>query len=460
MTCVRRAHPQLIEVLGAAPILLSIALLPIGRTVEISTALSALLGLGVLLHPRFRAQLPLATVKHYTRVFLCFWLPIATSLSQAFKPELTAIAALEYLRFYFAGLWPLYWLRCPQRREQLWPIICLILMLWLLDSLWQWRHGVDLLGRTYNGVRLTGPFKDYKLPIVLILLLPMCLSWLYHKTHHWLLGSFTLMALLVIALSGQRAVWLDACIALIVLGILCRRKLRTMHVLGILLAVTLTLSGLYQISSGFKQRVDRTALALHFDYQAINTASAYRLPIWATGLNMVANHPLTGVGTKNFRHAYVDYALPNDPFVQEASPNAISVHHPHAFLLEIAAETGLIGLLGYCLASLLLIRQLKKCVATPYFLATVTTLTMALLPINMHTAFYGSFYSQLLWWLIAVLLTHLPSTTILHGNAPLTANGSKPSFASVTETDQGQHQRHFDQDADHGRQRRSGRQAE
>ncbi len=396
------------ELFGAAPIVLSIVLLPIGRTVEISTATLALLGIGVLLKPKYRSLLPKTPSRQFSLVFACIWLPMAASLCSALRPEVTLSTVIQYSRFYFAGIWLLFWLRDPQRSYRLWQIISWIVLVWLLDSLWQWLSGSDILGRVYDNVRLTGPFKDFKLPIVLILLLPMTLAWLHHTSRTGLFWFTCGLALLVLALSGQRAVWLDLILASTVFASMLRwRKAHFHPVIGLLLVVAIALTSLYQISAGFQERVDRTLLALNFDYQAINIASAYRLPIWDTGWRMIKANSVTGIGVKNFRHAYGQYALANDRFVLEAGADEVSVYHPHLFMLEIAAETGLLGILGFLFVLILLTLYLWRHKSAPVFLPALVTLAVFFFPFNAHVAFYGSFYSQLLWWLVAAILAAL-----------------------------------------------------
>jgi hypothetical protein len=78
--------------------------------------------------------------------------------------------------------------------------------------------------------------------------------------------------------------------------------------------------------------------------------------------------------------------------------------HPHELLLEIAVETGMIGLLGYLLAlgywlrsSFFAARQ-GLATALPWMSAVI----IAIMPINAHMAFYASFWSSITWWLVAL----------------------------------------------------------
>jgi len=69
-----------------------------------------------------------------------------------------------------------------------------------------------------------------------------------------------------------------------------------------------------------------------------NWAVVGRMAHWQAALGMLAASPITGVGIGNYGAAYPAYALPGweDP-----------LGHAHNYYLNIAAETGLVGLGAY-----------------------------------------------------------------------------------------------------------------
>ncbi|MFQ6057446.1 MAG: O-antigen ligase family protein [Anaerolineae bacterium] len=71
-----------------------------------------------------------------------------------------------------------------------------------------------------------------------------------------------------------------------------------------------------------------------------NFATIERLAHWQAALGMWRDHPWLGVGIGNYVAAYPRYALPrwDDP-----------LGHAHNYYLNIAAETGLVGLIAYLL---------------------------------------------------------------------------------------------------------------
>jgi O-antigen ligase len=77
-----------------------------------------------------------------------------------------------------------------------------------------------------------------------------------------------------------------------------------------------------------------------------NYAVAERLAHWQAALNMARSHPWLGVGLGNYELVYPSYSLIN---WHEA------LGHAHNYYLNIFAEGGLVGLLGYGKAWLLII---------------------------------------------------------------------------------------------------------
>jgi hypothetical protein len=74
-------------------------------------------------------------------------------------------------------------------------------------------------------------------------------------------------------------------------------------------------------------------------------------------------------------------------------------------LLEIAAEAGAFGVVGIGLFWWLFLRRgmaalRAGCSSLPWILCA----GVAWLPLNAHLAFYGSYWSSVLWWLLACAL--------------------------------------------------------
>lgn len=74
------------------------------------------------------------------------------------------------------------------------------------------------------------------------------------------------------------------------------------------------------------------------DIDPINYAVVERIAHWQAAINMAEANPLVGVGLGNYEITYNDYRLLN---WKEA------LGHAHNYYLNIVAETGIIGGLGY-----------------------------------------------------------------------------------------------------------------
>jgi len=71
---------------------------------------------------------------------------------------------------------------------------------------------------------------------------------------------------------------------------------------------------------------------------AQNYSTAERLAHWLAGVGMFSDHPFTGVGIGNYGSAYAQYHV--GIFVN-------SLDHAHNYYINIAAETGIIGLVAF-----------------------------------------------------------------------------------------------------------------
>ena len=166
------------------------------------------------------------------------------------------------------------------------------------------------------------------------------------------------------------------------------------------LGLGLGTAGSYSYAPGFDARVRQSLLFFKGDKKDINQAISGRVPIWTVSLKMFAAHPLAGVGACGYRYAYPKYAAPGDPFYkQKTGPS-----HPHQILLEMASETGAVGLAGLLVFFALLIGSWRRAgredrrLMLPYGLA----LWGALFPINTGFALYSAIWGQVIFWLASL----------------------------------------------------------
>jgi O-antigen ligase len=377
------------------------ALLPFGVASELPLLLLALAGTVEALRRRIGFDAP--AVRLAALFFLVYWLPELGSAIDSVMPRKSWTEVAADLRFL-----PMLWLVADTRLEpRAWRRfelgLAALLGFWLLDALLQAATGWSL-GGADRGDRLSGIFGDEQLKLggVVAALSPFLLLPAARRAGlRGLLLAF-LPLLVVVLLAGARAAWVTLALALAQVLWQQWGARRGTALLALLLGAGVLAGALANSSSPrFAERVERTAAALSGDPAALDHALAGRLPIWRTALAMAAAHPVNGVGVRGFRHAYARYAAPDDPWVDPRS--GVGALHAHHWLLEVASETGLFGMLCWLLGIAAAWRAWRLTTAAPRARAAPAAIALVatLFPLNTHYAVYSSFWSLLLFLLLA-----------------------------------------------------------
>ncbi len=290
------------------------------------------------------------------------------------------------------------------------PWVALIVTIWTLDALVQALTGWSLAGHL-DSDRVSGIFGDENLKIgpVLAVLSPFVLDQAWRRFGLKGLALVWVLIATAVLLAGARAAWIMY--AVVTLGMAWRvtgsarrfaSVIALVGVLGIAIGVVA-----YHASERFAARVDRTLALTQGTAHGLDYALAWRLPIFRTATEMALAHPINGVGVRGYRHAYPDYAAADDHWLRETGEGAF---HPHQIVLEIAAETGAIGLLAWLSAVIVAWRAWRRQspAARANAFAPALALFAMLFPLNTHFAFYSSFWGLMLWWLIGLWLAHWP----------------------------------------------------
>ena len=127
------------------------------------------------------------------------------------------------------------------------------------------------------------------------------------------------------------------------------------------------------------------------------------LPIWQTAYSVFKEQPINGIGPRGFRFIYHEYAMSDDIFIKAGTPPT----QPHLILLEILAETGIIGLVGFLSLFYFLIKSRRKIKNISYEFVFLIPVLVSLFPFNSHMAFYGSIWASMIWVLIAIYFSSL-----------------------------------------------------
>ncbi|HMM76544.1 MAG TPA: O-antigen ligase family protein [Gammaproteobacteria bacterium] len=389
--------------IGAALVVLAFALLSTEHLVHYALAL-LMLGGAVACARAPHALWRDADLRRCSLAFLALWLPMLASLPDAVNPAHASKTALAYLHFWPAVLAIVIALRHAGLRRLVFAGVAAVIAFWLADAVLQLLTGRDLFGHPTAGKMLTGAFyPKQRLGLVLAVATPLYCLATAALARRWPLAWLLLLPLfLVILLSLKRTAWIMLAVSLAgLLWLACARRggepCRAM--LALLLVLVFAIGGAIALDPALRARVAETAGLASGDFATMDRASSYRLTLWRTGWRMFEAHPLNGIGPRGYRHAYADYAPSEDFWFERGGGQT----HPHLMLLEVALETGLIGLIGYACFLWLVLARLRQAADDRQAAWAISALAAAF-PFNAHLAFYGSYWSSLAWLAAAVAM--------------------------------------------------------
>lgn len=381
-------------------------LLPIGRTSELPLLVAVLVGLPLLWRHSRAPALALVLV-----LIAAYALPALLSALDAVDPRKSWTTALGSLRFgLYAAAMVLLLGGHARSQALLADMVAALVGLWTLDALVQAATGWSL-GGALDADRVSGIFgaDDLKLGPVLAVLSPFALLTARRRFGRAGLAVAWLALAAAILLAGARAGWMMYAVVSVVL--LWREVPRVLPFVAALLALGVLAASVSLLalrgSAEFAERIARTTAVFGGDRASIDHALAGRLPIFETAWAMGSAHPVNGVGVRGFRVAYADYAAVDDPWLRPEQGGAAL--HPHQVLLELFAETGVVGVFAWLLAAAAAIRAWRRAGSEQRERALAPGLALAvmLFPLNTHFAFYSSFWGLLFWWLLALYATAL-----------------------------------------------------
>lgn len=363
-------------------------------------------------------------------LFLGYWLPQALSALDAVDPSAAwtkTAAGLRYL--------PFMWLvaiavATPARRTLTLGGLAVITAAWTLDALVQaaagtspWFWSLDQLKQLASQRPLCSPeeaaladrlsgalgpcnlkFGQVLASLSAFLLLPVAARF---GRIGWTVATLAIGVVLLLA--GSRASWITFALVVAYSGwrLFGGRQLALLAVCGLVVA-----AGLAYSVPQLHDRVVRTAQAWEGDDDGMDQALSGRGRIWSAAGCMIQAHPINGVGARGFRDAYPDC----DP---AAGSNGVwgagPALHAHQIVLEILAETGVIGLLLWLAAAAQAWRAWRFAPpaarerARPAMLALAVTV----FPLNTHLAFHSTF-----WGGVTVLLAALFAGSLLARDEP------------------------------------------
>ena len=381
-------------------------LLPFGRSSELPIFIMAILG-GMLIWRHGREAVWQGGAKTFGLLFLCIWVPVVLSVPDSLWFEKSLSTALTFPRIYLAGIYLLWMLRDDLVRQRVLKLSAWLLSFWVVDALVQAVVGYDLLGYAYPE-RLNGLFgpDNWKLGLSLAMLSPLVWEYVSRHGNKWQLGLAYAGTASVVLLASNRESWIVFAIATVLWTWTYARRLgfHPARLLAPIAAVVIVAGlGAYQFNPKFSQRIDLTIEAFDLSYEGLDAASSSRLHLWNNALAVIEHHPINGAGVRAYRYAYTQYAEADDPYV---SPEGTGMIYAHQLLLEVASETGLIGLAGLVVFLAMLIRigwrqSAENALGRVAWIGAFAWF----FPLNTHTAVYSAYWSLLLGWLLALAST-------------------------------------------------------
>jgi len=403
-------------------ILAFVALWPAPGIAEGVLVLGALAAIIKLLVTRFRGGTELLSGPAWaltSALFFAYWLPQLLSSFDAIDPReafYKSATALRYLPF----LWLAASAVADRRGRRItFGGLAIIAGAWTVDALLQALSGTSPLFWGLDALkqmiedrpmcsaeeiaaldRLSGVLGpcNLKLGIVLASLSPFVLYAAGRRfgSAGWIVAAA--LAGIVILLGGARASWLTYALVLVFSG---WRLLGWKKLLGVFAFGGLLLLVLAATVPQVHERIERTSQALAADETGLDDALSGRGRIWGAALCMAREHPVNGVGARNFRDAFPAC----DPEPEEIPAwGSGPAFHAHQIVLEILSETGVLGLLLWLAGAALAWRAWRYADegarerARPAMLALAVTV----FPFNTHLAFYSTFWGGLTLLLVAL----------------------------------------------------------
>lgn len=402
-----------------------VLLLPFDPLYNGPLILLALFGIGRVVSARTRLGSP--ENRFLGVAFLCIWLPMLASLPDAVGFDGALRKAASLCVYYFAGVYAIA--ACTRFRDldRLVVGVAAICVFWCADALWQFATGRDWFGIPYPLVphqviyRLSGPFDVHgRLSAVFVAFSPLVFEAARRAARRQPWSPALLLApfFLVVLLTGTRTSW--AALAVSGAGYLLFRSLVRRRegprwsfrrvaaaagaaVLAAALAAHVWPEGREQVWKTAEPRIESLAGLWSGGREGLELATSCRLTLWETAVRIWSEHPLNGIGPREFGRVYEDF-LPGRNYFRDLCQVPVPPKHPHLNLLEIAVGTGAIGVLGFLILAAALLARLRALdrdalrSAHPYVLASI----MTLFPFTGHLGFYDVFSTGLIWWTLIV----------------------------------------------------------
>ena len=355
-----------------------------------------------LLYKRKDVIRSLPAFRYMILFFMCLWLPMVLALPDAVSSRAFGSAA-RFIAYPLMAAFVIFHLSKTARFQQaVYYGVCAVLIFFCVDALVQYLVGFNFFGFPYNGHHVNGmAYPHLGLGLVLAPMSPLLFEFVRrHAIRYKLVWLVLPLIIMVVILSSSRTAWFMLAVSMFIFAIYMLRfyQWKTILKLSVIAIVLLSVLGYVAYNTNqIRPRIDRTLLLFQGDYESIDEASSRRLSLWRTAWNIGSRNLTNGIGVRGFRKVYAQYAEKDDFWTNlpEFSKTGGTQTHPHQTGLEIFAETGLPGVIGLLLFWFLIFKVLRnirpECAqdVVPWLIV----LMVAVNPLNVHMAFYGSIWS-------------------------------------------------------------------
>lgn len=342
-------------------------------------------------------------------LFLLLWVPVLLAAIDAVDSSRAVNKILTFACYLPAGIFIIFMIDNERIIALLHAVIFIVLCIWMIDGTVQFFAGQDLFGYPYTPPQLMGMFyPKVRMPYFLAMLAPVFFEFIriHFKSRHWLIFLLIPFGMMIL-LGGKRSAWIMLAFSgtgYLVYLYLLHKSISLKKTVFTAMLILFPLILLSLTHSPLRSRITSTLEIFSDDLATIDQASAHRVDLWKVAIAITRDNWLNGVGPRGYREVFNKYADENNFWIRAGFPDGTT--HPHLQILEIASETGFIGLAGYILLYFFLLRLLCKEIhvgrltAVPWLLCALT----AFFPLNAHLAFYASYWSSVSWWMLAVTL--------------------------------------------------------
>ncbi len=368
---------------------------------ELYRNIYALIGIsGLYLLIKHRKSLSVdPRMRYFALLFMCLWLPMLTALVDAEYLQRSLGTTLRFLVYFLAAAAIIRLTLTQQIAHKLLFGTYAVMLFMSLDGILQWLTGSNILGYPlYNGHRVVGLFyPEPSFTLFLAIFSPLFFEAVRKIQHQYRWAWLTLIPFVTaIILGGSRTAWMLFIIAILYYGVFylhTQKEIRWKQLLSKGAAVLLLVGIAMAQSSWIQERAAVVSQLFSGDYNAANIATANRLPLWETAVTMAKDNWLNGVGPRAYSASYEKYAPAGDFWLDH------KVRQPHMLILEIATDTGLIGIIGYFLFLGVLFRRLWRLSGSHHTDAVPWGIcaAVAAFPLSAAMPLYGFFYAQLVW---------------------------------------------------------------